>query len=147
MTSDIADLERINAKFYCPTDDIRAVKRHVTALATVEVGANARCTAIKYRIYKNAIATGTLTALTAQKTITFAALSFDGASSRVVGAIMQDLVYATIEEGSDLVLEISVWGRQVASVAVPAPITLWHKRGIGHVKMEVECVTQTAQVM
>jgi hypothetical protein len=147
MTSDIVDLERINVKFYVPTDDIRAVKKHCTALASVEVGANARCTAIKYRIYKNAIATGTLTALTAQKTITFAALSFDGAASRVVAAILQDLVYAVIEEHSDLVLEISVWGRQVASVAVPAPITLWHRRGLGDCKLIVESVTQTPQVI
>jgi hypothetical protein len=144
MTSDIVDLERINAKFYVPHDDIRAVKRHVVAMATIECGSNARCTTLRYRIYKNAIATGTLTALTAVKSVT---LNVDGSASRAVRAIMQDLVYSVIEEGSVLVLEIAVWGRQVASVAVPAPITLWHHRGLGDVKCDVECITQSAQVM
>ena len=144
MTSDIVDAERINAKFYVPTDDIRAVKKHVLAMATVECGANARCTTLRYRIWKNAIATGTLTALTAVKSVT---LNVDGSASRAVRAIMQDLIFSTIEEGSVLVLEIAVWGRQVASVAVPAPITLWHRRGLGDVKCEVESVVQSTQVM
>jgi len=113
-------------------------------LATVEVGTNMRCTAIKYRIYKNAIATGTLTALTTQKTISS---TFDGATSRAVRAIIQDLTYNMLEKGSDLVLEISVWGRQVASSATPAYITLWHRRGLGDVKVDGEVITQSAQVM
>jgi hypothetical protein len=141
ITNDAVDAERIKVRFYVPTDDIRSVRHHVTALATVECGANARCTTMRYRICKVNLTTSTLTGLSAVKTVTFPALSFDGATSRAVRAIMQDLYAQDIAEHEVLVLEIAVWGRQVSANVVPSFITLWHRRGLGDCKLDVECVT------
>jgi hypothetical protein len=136
-------ISRIKKQFHVPTDDIRKARHHATAMATVDLGSNARCTAIKFCLYRRNIALGTLTALTAVKSVT---VNADGATSRAVRAIMQDLTSALIPRGEVLVLEIDVWGRQVALVpGTPAPISLIHNRGLGDCKLDVELITQATE--
>jgi hypothetical protein len=106
------------------------------------VGTNARLTTIRFCLYRRNITTGTLTALTAVKSVTVTA---DGATSRAVRAIMQDIASASIPINEVLVLEIDVWGRQVASLAAPAPITLVHNRGLGDCKLDIELITQATE--
>jgi hypothetical protein len=141
MTSDIVDSSRIKVQFHVPTDDLRAVRHHLTALATVDLGSNARLTTVRYCLYRRNVTAGTLTALTAVKSV---AVNADGATSRTVRAVLQDLGFQRIPEHEVLVLEVDVWGRQVGSSATPAPISLIHNRGLGDCKLDVEAVTQVA---
>jgi len=139
VTSDTIDSERIAAYFYVPMDDIRTIRNHALAMATVECGSNMRCTTLRYRLYMAEILTGALTPITAEKSVT---LNIDGPTSRAVRAILQDLTLYAIPEDYVLVLLIRVFGRQVSSSSTPAYITLWHRRGLGDVKFETEVITQ-----
>jgi len=142
ITSSEAPISRIKQQFHVPTDDIRKARHHATAMATVDLGTNARCTAILFCLYRRNIVTGVLTPLSAVKTVT---VNADGATSRAVRCIMQDIASATIPIGEVLVLEIDVWGRQVSSSATPAPITLIHNRGLGDCKLDIELITQATE--
>jgi len=129
MTSDIVDAARITAEFVLDNATIDGILGPVQCRATVEAGANARVTTVRYSVTRRNIVTGVETVIIAS---TSATLNVDGAAARVVTVHMELAggIYDIDPATDRLIMKIVVWGRQVASVAVPAPIMLWHHRGL-----------------
>jgi len=139
MTSDIVDGVRIAVVFYAPATDIQLIRRMARCMATVEAGANARITSVKFRLYTVNLTTGVLTAATGEKVVAMAPL--DGVDLRHVRAILQDLSSVAVPAGDVIAMQIRVFGRQIASSPTPSIITLHHGRAMDECKLDLEIVT------
>jgi hypothetical protein len=138
FASDIVDSVRLDIIFYAPATDIQLIRRMARCMATVEAGANARITTVKFKLWTVNTTTGVFTGATTEKVVT---ITMDGAALRHVRAILQDLGSVVVPAGDIIALEIKVFGRQVSSSATPSVVTLHHGRGMDEVKIDTEIVT------
>jgi len=128
MTSDIVDQVRIVATFIVPHRSLLDVSGGALVKATVEVGANARCTTLRASMVAIDRTTAAERIIAPEKSI---ALNIDGSAARSVSVRLDWEPEFNLRTNEVLAYRVRLFGRQVASVAVPAPIMLWHRRGLG----------------
>jgi type IV secretory pathway TrbD component len=139
ITNDAVDALRITASFHEFSRSTHEIRNQATAMVTVEMSANARCTTARSRIYRRDITTDVLTAITGEKVIT---MNTDGAAVRHVRFVHQDFTDANLGPNEVLVWQVNIWGRQVAANVIPSFLTLWFRRGTFDCKLETEVVSE-----